>query len=78
MTHTQNKEPSPIILASTSPFRRELLNKLGLVFTVDSPNVDETRLDGETPEALVKRLAEAKAKEQEISSRLLYRDDINF
>lgn len=51
-----------LILASTSPFRRELLGKLGLPFETDSPEVDETRLDGESPEALVARLAEAKAR----------------
>ncbi|WP_303905835.1 Maf family protein [Thiohalomonas denitrificans] len=51
-----------LILASTSPFRRELLNKLGLPFDTDSPEVDETRRDGESPEALVARLAEAKAR----------------
>ncbi len=51
-----------LVLASTSPFRRELLGKLGLPFEIDSPEVDETRLPGETPEALVGRLAEAKAR----------------
>lgn len=52
----------PIVLASTSPFRRELLARLGLPFHVASPEVDEARLPTEGPEALVTRLAEAKAR----------------
>ncbi|AKH19615.1 Maf family protein [Sedimenticola thiotaurini] len=51
-----------IVLASTSPFRRELLGKLGLAFDVGAPDVDEQRHPHETPEQLVRRLAEAKAK----------------
>ncbi|QUJ68358.1 septum formation inhibitor Maf [Photobacterium sp. GJ3] len=51
-----------LILASTSPFRRSLLEKLGLPFDCAAPNTDETPLPGETAEMLVKRLAEAKAK----------------
>ena len=50
-----------LVLASTSPFRRELLQKLQLAFTTDSPDIDESRYDGETPEQLVARLAEEKA-----------------
>ena len=46
-----------LVLASTSPFRRELLQKLQLAFTTDSPDIDESRRDGETPEQLVARLA---------------------
>ena len=38
-----------LVLASTSPFRRELLQKLQLAFTTDSPDIDESRQDGETP-----------------------------
>ncbi len=52
----------PLILGSTSPFRRELLSKLGLPFACDKPLVDETPLAGETPSTLVARLAEAKAR----------------
>lgn len=52
----------PIVLASTSPFRRELLARLGLPFLTASPEVDEARLPDEGPEALVTRLAEAKAR----------------
>lgn len=51
----------PIILASSSPFRRELLNKLCLPFTCHSPDIDETAKAGESPQALVGRLALEKA-----------------
>ncbi|HQO29539.1 MAG TPA: Maf family nucleotide pyrophosphatase [Accumulibacter sp.] len=51
-----------LILASTSPFRRELLARLGLPFTVVNPSVDETPLSGELPAAIALRLAEAKAR----------------
>jgi len=51
-----------LILASTSPFRRELLARLDLPFTVRAPDVDETRLPGENAPALVGRLAEWKAR----------------
>ena len=51
-----------IVLASTSPFRRELLGKLGLPFDTDSPDIDETARAEETPEQLVARLAEEKAR----------------
>lgn len=55
-------EMSELVLASTSPFRKALLEKLELAFTTRSPEVDESRLDGETPEQLVYRLSEAKAR----------------
>ena len=51
-----------LVLASTSPFRRQLLEKLGLPFEIASPETDETPADGETPEQLVARLAESKAR----------------
>lgn len=54
--------PPPLVLASTSPYRRELLARLGLPFGTDAPEVDETPLPGEAPEALVRRLSEAKAR----------------
>ena len=59
---------SPIILASTSPYRQALLGKLGMPFTAMAPNTDETVLLGETAEQLVKRLAIAKASD--VASRL--------
>ncbi|MDH3872074.1 MAG: Maf family nucleotide pyrophosphatase [Gammaproteobacteria bacterium] len=52
----------PIILASTSPFRRELLDRLNLAFETAAPDVDESRLENETAEALVRRLSESKAR----------------
>ena len=51
-----------IILASTSKYRRELLERLGLPFDVAAPGVDETPLPAEPPEATSLRLAEAKAR----------------
>ncbi|MDH4114302.1 MAG: Maf family nucleotide pyrophosphatase [Burkholderiaceae bacterium] len=50
-----------IVLASTSPYRRELLQRLRLPFDVIAPAVDEARLPGEAPLAMALRLAEAKA-----------------
>ncbi|MCK8045305.1 Maf-like protein [Shewanella sp. 1CM18E] len=52
---------APIVLASTSPFRQQLLKKLQLPFTCCSPEVDETALDNESPTELVLRLANSKA-----------------
>jgi len=51
----------PLVLASASPRRRELLAGLGLAFEIDVPDVDETPLADEAPEAMVVRLARAKA-----------------
>ena len=51
----------PLILASTSPYRRELLQRLRLPFEVQAPHVDETALPGESPALLAQRLALAKA-----------------
>jgi septum formation protein len=52
----------PVVLGSTSRYRRELLSRLGLAFDVAAPEVDETPLPGETPQALARRLALAKAR----------------
>lgn len=55
--------PKPaLILASTSPFRRELLARLGLPFETASPGVDEALLPDERPEAGALRLSQAKAE----------------
>lgn len=54
--------PQKLILASTSPYRRELLGRLGLPFETANPQTDETPLPGESPEALSLRLSEAKAR----------------
>lgn len=52
---------SKLVLASTSPYRRELLARLGLPFVVAEPNTDEAPLPGESPAATALRLSEAKA-----------------
>lgn len=51
----------PLVLASSSVYRRELLQRLQLPFTSCSPNIDERPLADETPQMLVQRLAVAKA-----------------
>src|SRR5688500_10183142 len=51
-----------LVLASTSPYRRQLLERFGIRFTVAAPDVDETPLPGETPVDLTNRLARAKAE----------------
>lgn len=51
-----------LVLASTSQYRRQLLERFGQRFTVAAPDVDETALPGETPIDLVARLARAKAE----------------
>lgn len=50
-----------IVLASSSPYRRELLERLQLPFATDVPDIDESPLDNETPRQMVRRLALAKA-----------------
>ena len=52
----------PVVLASTSPFRKELLQRLGITFATAAPDVDETPHADETPDALVRRLSAAKAR----------------
>ncbi len=51
-----------LILASSSPFRKAILEKLGVSFITVSPDIDETRKTVETPYDLVYRLAEEKAQ----------------
>lgn len=51
-----------VVLGSTSRYRRELLERLRIPFTVSAPDVDETPLPGEAPQALARRLALAKAR----------------
>ena len=53
--------PCPIVLASTSRYRRELLERLGLPFTVDKPDVDEAQRSDESPLENCRRLALDKA-----------------
>ena len=51
-----------LILASSSPYRQELLARLGLPFDAISPEIDESPLDGELPQETALRLAQLKAK----------------
>lgn len=53
--------PHRLILASSSPYRRELLARLQLPFEAIAPDIDEAPLPGEQPEATALRLARAKA-----------------
>jgi len=59
---TKHSRNPPLILASTSPFRRELLTRLKLSFVTADPGIDESRQQDENAAALVRRLAEAKAR----------------
>ncbi|MDX9667668.1 Maf family nucleotide pyrophosphatase [Pseudomonas sp. P5_152] len=52
----------PLLLASSSVYRRELLARLQLPFTCSSPDIDESPLAGESATELVRRLAQAKAQ----------------
>ena len=62
MEPMQTPPQPPLILASTSRYRRELLQRLRLRFEVQAPQVDEAPLPGEAPAALARRLALAKAR----------------
>jgi septum formation protein len=55
-------QPYRLILASTSPYRRELLSRLRIPFDTEPPHVDETPQPGETPAALALRLSVEKAR----------------
>jgi MAF protein len=52
-----------LVLGSSSPFRRALLEKIGLEFETASPDIDESSIQGETAEQLVFRLSQLKAAE---------------
>src|SRR6218665_588255 len=54
--------PRKLILGSTSAYRRELLERLRIPFSIESPHVDETPHPGERPADLAVRLALAKAQ----------------
>ncbi|MDE1942010.1 MAG: septum formation protein Maf [Betaproteobacteria bacterium] len=56
-----NPQP-PLILASSSPYRKELLSRLRLPFDCVSPHLDESPLPAESPETTCERLARAKAE----------------
>lgn len=51
-----------LVLASSSPWRREVLDKLGLPYRTRHPDIDETPLTAESPTELVSRLSEEKAR----------------
>ncbi len=51
-----------LVLASTSPYRRELLARLGIPFEVAAPDVDESPLSGESPDETAQRLSVLKAQ----------------
>jgi septum formation protein len=55
-------KPRNLVLASGSPYRRELLDRLGIPFEYKSPDVPEERRPGEEPGELATRLAESKAR----------------
>jgi len=57
-----NTHGRPVVLGSTSRYRRELLERLRIPFDVTAPEVDETPLTGESPKNLARRLALAKAR----------------
>ncbi|MBY0409596.1 MAG: Maf family nucleotide pyrophosphatase [Burkholderiaceae bacterium] len=59
--HSPSLTQRPLVLGSTSRYRRELLQRLNLPFDVAAPDVDEAPAPGETPRALALRLALAKA-----------------
>ncbi|MFL6643926.1 Maf-like protein [Paraburkholderia fungorum] len=61
MSDSLNRPPR-LILASSSPYRRKLLERLRIPFDVVVPAIDETPLAGESPEVTALRLAEAKAR----------------
>ncbi|MBI6548191.1 Maf family protein [Xenorhabdus lircayensis] len=67
----------PIVLSSTSVYRRLLLEKIGLPFTCASPNIDESPQENESPEQLVMRLSHAKATalQRDYSSHLIIGSD---
>lgn len=51
-----------LILASSPRYRRELLDRLGIAYTCESPDIDESSLPGETPQDTAMRLSEMKAR----------------
>ncbi len=55
-------EPKRLVLASTSAYRKQLLERLGIAFECARPDIDETPLEGETASRTAERLARAKAQ----------------
>ena len=56
------KKNPELVLASSSRYRRELLERLGIPFTAEASDIDETSREGETPVEACQRLAVEKAK----------------
>jgi septum formation protein len=65
----------PLILASTSRYRRALLDRLGLPFTAVAPEAPELAIEGETPAAMAARLALAKARSVRAADALIIGSD---
>jgi len=61
-TNTKPHSLPQVVLGSTSPFRKSLLDKLHIPFIQDAPNIDETPLGSESPKEMVLRLAKLKAQ----------------
>ena len=76
-THIEHGPPhvKNIILASTSPYRAALMERLGLPFKAIAPNTDETPIDGESFTALSLRLAEEKARSVSVNNALVIGSD---
>lgn len=68
-------QPRRLVLASTSRYRRSLLERLGLAFEVASPKCDETPLSGEAPQDTAARLAVLKAKSLRLPDALVIGSD---
>ncbi len=60
--HNPKLATLPLVLASTSPFRKSVLNRLNIPFETFAPEIDETSQPSESPTVLVTRLAESKAR----------------
>jgi len=67
------KNKTQLVLASASPRRRQMLEDLGVVFSVQVTDTDESRSQGEAPEDLVTRLARDKARTAQAA---LKQDDV--
>lgn len=65
-----------LVLASSSPYRRSLLERLRLPFTIAVPDVDETPLPNEAPQATAMRLAEAKARAVDAPALVIGSDQV--
>ncbi len=63
MRFTLSANTGSLILASSSPRRKELLAMLRIAFDVISPHIEEEEIDGETPREHVARLSQAKARD---------------